>query len=170
MTVHPGGSSGGMPRKACVAPRMSTRMSTRGLASSAADAAHPTAPAHAPAAVAIASFLAIAALALVIDTWPRGGVDRLTAALPPAPRRVMVPVHRIDIDRADLAELSLLPEIGPALAARIAADRAVHGAFGSIDALARVEGIGPARILALRAVATASGLAGVPGEGAEDRR
>jgi len=82
----------------------------------------------------------------------------------------MVPAYRIDIDRADLAELALLPEIGPALAARIAADRAVRGAFGSIDALGRVEGIGPARIVALRAVATASGVAGMRDAGAEARR
>jgi len=140
------------------------------IASAAGNAAHPNALARAAGAVVIASILVVASLGLVIDSWPPAGVDREVASLPPAPRRVMVPAHRIDIDRADLAELALLPEIGPALAARIAADRAVHGAFGSIDALARVEGIGPARIAALRAAATASGVAGMRDAGVEARR
>jgi len=136
----------------------------------ATEAAHPRTQGLGAHAALIAPILAVAALALVIDAWPPSDPDRMVASLPPAPRRVMVPAHRIDVDRADLAELSLLPEIGPALAARIAADRAVRGAFGSIDALERVEGIGPARIVAWRAVAMASGVAGVGGEDAEARR
>jgi len=69
--------------------------------------------------------------------------------------RVVVHPHRVDIDRADAGELALLPEVGPGLAARIVADRAVHGAFGSVDALSRVEGIGPARLEAIRPKAIA---------------
>ena len=83
----------------------------------------------------------------------RGGVARPFGVV----HRVEVSAHLVDIDRADVAELALLPEIGPGLAARIVADRAVRGAFGSIDALARVEGIGPARLEALRHAAIASG-------------
>lgn len=74
--------------------------------------------------------------------------------------RVAVPPHRVDIDRADIGELGLLPEVGPGLAARIVANRAVHGAFGSVDVLARVEGIGPARLEAIRPKARASGVSG----------
>jgi len=71
-------------------------------------------------------------------------------------QRCVPPVHLIDIDTADVAELALLPEIGPVLAAQIVGNRAVLGAFGSIDALGRVPGIGPATIRAISPVARAS--------------
>jgi predicted flap endonuclease-1-like 5' DNA nuclease len=50
----------------------------------------------------------------------------------------------VDLDRADSASLDVLPGIGPALAARIVADREANGAFGSLEQLQRVKGIGPA--------------------------
>lgn len=57
--------------------------------------------------------------------------------------------ERIDVDRASAEELTRLPRIGAALAARIVADREAAGPFGSLEALDRVPGIGPA---VLRAV------------------
>lgn len=66
------------------------------------------------------------------------------------------PAHRVDIDTAGVAELALLPEIGPVLAAQIVGHRATHGAFGAVDALERVPCIGPATIRALGRVARAS--------------
>ncbi|MEY4820371.1 MAG: Helix-hairpin-helix motif [Planctomycetota bacterium] len=65
-------------------------------------------------------------------------------------RRVRVARHRVDIARASIEELALLPEVGPGLAARIAADRALHGAYATVDDLARVEGLGGAKLEALR--------------------
>lgn len=53
------------------------------------------------------------------------------------------PDMRIDINRADAAEFTLLPGIGPALAHRIVEDRDEHGTFESLDDLARVRLIGP---------------------------
>jgi len=50
---------------------------------------------------------------------------------------------RVDLNTAGESELRLLPEIGPALAARIVADREAHGPFVSVEALARVRGVGP---------------------------
>jgi competence ComEA-like helix-hairpin-helix protein len=50
---------------------------------------------------------------------------------------------RIDLDRATAHDLERLPGIGPALAARIIADRVDRGPFGSPSALLRVRGIGP---------------------------
>jgi DNA uptake protein ComE-like DNA-binding protein len=50
----------------------------------------------------------------------------------------------IDVDVADSAALDRLPGIGPALAARIVAERSAGGAFGSVSGLERVRGIGPA--------------------------
>lgn len=55
----------------------------------------------------------------------------------------------IDVDRATAAELEALPRIGPALAARIVAYRDSAGSFGSLEALERVKGIGPAMAKAL---------------------
>ena len=52
----------------------------------------------------------------------------------------------LEVDRATAADFERLPGIGPALAARIVADRERRGAFGSPDGLDRVPGIGP-RIL-----------------------
>jgi competence protein ComEA len=55
----------------------------------------------------------------------------------------------IDVDQATAAELEALPRIGPALAKRIVDDRTENGPFGSLEALQRVKGIGPAMAKAL---------------------
>lgn len=49
----------------------------------------------------------------------------------------------IDIDIASAAEIETLRGVGPALAARIVADRDSLGPFGSTEELQRVRGIGP---------------------------
>lgn len=67
-----------------------------------------------------------------------------------ARERVVAPRHRVDLATAAAAELSLLPEVGPSLAARIASDRAMRGPFESVDALARVPGVGETTLAALR--------------------
>lgn len=64
----------------------------------------------------------------------------------------------VDVDRADAAELDLLPGIGPALAQRIVEDRAANGAFGSLEGLQRVRGIGPAMAAKLAPLVTFSGI------------
>ena len=75
----------------------------------------------------------------------------------PAPARLVPPptVHesaaaaalrrgeQIDLNTASAADLELLPHIGPALAARIVADRLENGDFGHVEELDRVSGIGP---------------------------
>ncbi len=58
--------------------------------------------------------------------------------------RPLGPNERVDLDHAPATELLRLPGIGPALANRIVADRQSHGAFGSIDGLRRVRGLGSA--------------------------
>jgi len=52
----------------------------------------------------------------------------------------------IDLNSASLAEIELLPEIGPALAARIVESREKDGAFRSAKDLDRVRGIGKGTI------------------------
>jgi len=71
---------------------------------------------------------------------PAAGGDR-GPALAPA---------RIDLDRATARELERLPGIGPALAARILADRAERGLFRAPEGLLRVRGIGPRTLQRIR--------------------
>jgi competence ComEA-like helix-hairpin-helix protein len=63
----------------------------------------------------------------------------------------------VDIDRATIEELDQLPGIGPALAARIVADRELNGPFGSLSALEEVRGIGPSLAAKLATRVTFSG-------------
>ena len=62
----------------------------------------------------------------------------------------VIPPAPIDLDVAPAREIERLPRVGPALARRIVEDREAHGAFGSLEELTRVRGIGPAtaRIIA----------------------
>jgi competence ComEA-like helix-hairpin-helix protein len=64
--------------------------------------------------------------------------------------RAMRESRPLDVNRAAVGDLELLPGVGPALAQRIVAHRVEHGAFASIDALAQVRGIGPKTLERLR--------------------
>jgi competence protein ComEA len=79
---------------------------------------------------------------------------RLAAAPAPAQAaawdRQLAAARRIDINAAPVAELERLPQVGPALARRIAAYRQAHGEFQRPEDLTRVEGIGPATYDALK--------------------
>jgi len=72
--------------------------------------------------------------------------------------RPLAPGERIDLDRADVTEITRLPRVGPALAQRIVAWRAQHGAFGSLERLDSVSGVGPKLLDALRSWVTFSGI------------
>jgi competence protein ComEA len=63
--------------------------------------------------------------------------------------------RRIDVNRASVAELQLLPRIGPTLAARIVEERERSGAFRDLADLGRVRGIGPRTLERLAPLATA---------------
>ena len=63
----------------------------------------------------------------------------------------------MDLDRADVTEITRLPRIGPGLAQRIVTWRAAHGPFGSLARLDSVPGIGPGLLEALRPFVTFSG-------------
>jgi competence protein ComEA len=65
---------------------------------------------------------------------------------PAPPTRALI----VNINRADAAELELLPGIGPALAQRIVEHRARHGRFRRIDDLVAVKGIGPRTLERIR--------------------
>lgn len=67
-----------------------------------------------------------------------------------AGRPLELPARRIELNEAGAAELVLLPGIGPALGVRIVEDRRRRGAFGSIDDLGRVDGIGAMTVARIR--------------------
>lgn len=87
--------------------------------------------------------------AAVAEGLRPAGADSGTAevARPTArARRTTAPALRpggIDVERAPASDWERLPGIGPALAARIVADRAERGPFRTLDGLLRVRGIGP---------------------------
>lgn len=64
--------------------------------------------------------------------------------------RPLLPGEKIDLDAADVSEITRLPRIGPALAQRIVAWRAQHGPFGSLSRLDSVPGVGPKLLDAIR--------------------
>ncbi|HJZ88671.1 MAG TPA: ComEA family DNA-binding protein [Polyangia bacterium] len=57
----------------------------------------------------------------------------------------------IDPNRADAAELTALPGVGPALARKIVEERVRGGRFRSVDDLLRVSGIGEKTLARVRA-------------------
>ena len=61
-----------------------------------------------------------------------------------------VRVGPVNINTADAQTLETLPGVGPSTAATIISHREEHGAFGAVDALVAVRGIGPATLDALR--------------------
>ncbi len=61
----------------------------------------------------------------------------------------------ININTASAAELELLPQIGPTLAARIVAEREANGPFASLEDIERVRGIGPRTVEKIRDLAVA---------------
>ena len=68
--------------------------------------------------------------------------------------RPLAPGERIDLDNADVTEITRLPRVGPALAQRIVAWRTEHGLFGSFARLDSVPGIGPKLLEAIRPFVT----------------
>jgi competence ComEA-like helix-hairpin-helix protein len=99
---------------------------------------------------------------------PPGQVELLSTAVPGSPTaqrdssmRQARPLHageRIDADIAGPAELARLPRVGLALAKTIVADRSARGAFGSLEGLDRVPGVGPGLLRTLEPHLTFSGV------------
>lgn len=60
------------------------------------------------------------------------------------------PAEVINLNTATVQQLDALPGVGPATAAAVVAWRDANGKFTSVDQLAEVDGIGPARLKKLR--------------------
>jgi len=67
-----------------------------------------------------------------------------------------MPKGPIDLDVATVDEIVALRHVGPALAKRIVANRDSFGAFGSLEGLKRVKGIGPSMVEKLDSAVTFS--------------
>ena len=83
----------------------------------------------------------------------QGEVLPSTATGAPPPRRAgsgATPAAPVDLNTASEADLDALPGVGPTTARAIVAYREAHGPFQQVDDLTDVQGIGPARLDALR--------------------
>jgi competence ComEA-like helix-hairpin-helix protein len=98
-------------------------------------------------------------LLAAIDTPPYGLSKGLHETARAAARlsRPLAPGDRIDMDRADVTEITRLPRVGPALAQRIVAWRTAHGPFGRLERFDSVPGVGPHLLEGLRPFVTFSG-------------
>lgn len=126
-------------------------------------------------AALLLALLAVAGAGVRFALAPRPGSApgdvRLSSAAPPphagleetarqAARlaRPLRPGERIDLDRADVTEITRLPRIGPALAQRIVAWRSEHGVFGGLARFDSVPGVGPRLVESIRPFITFSGI------------
>ena len=98
-------------------------------------------------------------LAAAADTPPHsaGGLQA-TARVAARLTRPLLPGDRIDVDHADVTEITRLPRVGPGLAQRIVAWRSEHGLFGSLARLDSVPGVGPRLLEVLRPFVSFSGV------------
>jgi competence protein ComEA len=107
----------------------------------------PAPPAWPRTAQAAAAALLLAALALL--GWHAFGASRW-GARPTTLEADAALAYRIDLNRADRAQLLQLPGVGEGLAGRIEEYRRKHGEFRSVDELRRVGGVGPVLLEKLR--------------------
>jgi competence ComEA-like helix-hairpin-helix protein len=98
------------------------------------------------------------------DLVRQAALSRRAAAL----AQPLQPGERVDVDRADAAELDRLPRVGRELARRIVEEREARGPFGRLEGLRRVPGFGPAMLRGLERTATFSGVARAAAEAPAD--
>src|SRR5690242_8722876 len=67
---------------------------------------------------------------LAADTTRHGAGLGATARAAARLARPLAPGERVDLDQADVTEITRLPRVGPALARRIVDWRTAHGPFG----------------------------------------
>ena len=87
------------------------------------------------------------------DTMRRGPVSSRSPRDPASPDNAVAETirFRVDLNRAELGELALLPGVGPVLAQRIIDHRRTVGPFTEFAELRQVRGIGPKKLEELAA-------------------
>lgn len=118
-------------------------------------------PGSVAALALLVGWLALAALAShpparAPETATTPAVSSPRVELPSAAALIAMRAGKpIDLNAATLADLELLPGVGPRLAQRIVAARKERGAFNSIADLQAVSGIGPAKLERIASAACA---------------
>ena len=84
------------------------------------------------------------------SSTPPENALRTTARRAAQLARPLLPGERIDLDHADVSDITRLPRVGPALAQRIVAWRTEHGPFGTLRRLDSVPGVGVKLLDAIR--------------------
>lgn len=96
------------------------------------------------AAALIACALALLALARAGEREPHALLQRpSTRPSSPVVVRALREGEPLDLNTAAVADLQLLPGVGPKLAARIVDERQRRGGFHALDELSDVKGVGP---------------------------
>ncbi len=80
--------------------------------------------------------------------------SKTTLAAPKAKQIKPAPTRKINLNKATIEELSLLPSVGPATAEKIIEHRKTNGAFSSVDELDDIKGIGEKKLEKIRPYAT----------------
>ena len=97
---------------------------------------------RAPGTWLVITVIAMATLGATWLRWQR--VPRAADAIFP------LPDMRLDLNAASVAELTVLPGIGPRIAERIVTERLAAGPFATVEGLTRVRGVGPATVDRIR--------------------
>ncbi|MEO6156845.1 MAG: helix-hairpin-helix domain-containing protein [Ilumatobacteraceae bacterium] len=84
---------------------------------------------------------------------PRIGEEAVIEQPEPSGAAAATPAP-VDVNTATAEQLDALPGVGPSTAAAIIAQRQRSGPFQSVDELAKVRGIGPAKLEAIRGLVT----------------
>jgi competence protein ComEA len=120
--------------------------------------AHSRHDAFAPSAVAAFSLFVVITATSAMIAVTQSAANTMGGARSDARVRVTPAAHAINLNTAPIAELSLLPGVGVALASRITSDRVKNGDFASVADLARVAGISSGIIEKLHEHATVAAI------------
>jgi competence protein ComEA len=125
-----------------------------------------SAPAQSPtlfAAAVVVGALALVALARTPASVPAAQPAQSVRALPTKEGTSRLRAGEpLDLNRAALGDLLLLPGVGPKLAGRILEERERRAGFANLEQLAEVKGVGPKKLAQLRALVTVTDPAAKP--------